>query len=179
MVGERGAPLTATRQADLMRIKVFFIWFFISLLIDGCGAIPARGHEFNQSQAGDLIKRNLLLGEDQFLVEDPRAFQYGNVHLDGPSGGLLYRFSSHPDLLPWLFEQHDLQKIMIDTAGQLPLDFLEDRPRWWDPWKANPSAFYIFVEEFESGGERVLILVFDSSASVIYAVEHFADMPGI
>jgi hypothetical protein len=68
---------------------------------------------------------------------------------------------------------------MIDTPDQLPLGFIVDPPGWWDPWNANPSAYYIFAEEFASGGSRTLILVFDRAASVFYAVEHFADMPGV
>jgi hypothetical protein len=162
-----------------MSIKGLLIWFSISLFIAGCGAGPAAGQEFNRSRADDLISRNLLLGEDQYLVDDSRAFQYGSVHLDGPNGGLLYRFSSQPELLPWLIEQHGLQEVAMDTADQLPLDFIVDQPRWWDPWQANPAAYYIFVEAFAAGGSRTLILVFDSSKDVFYVVEHFADMPGV
>ncbi|TFH36222.1 MAG: hypothetical protein E4G99_05440 [Anaerolineales bacterium] len=162
-----------------MNIKVFLLWLITSILIASCGAVPADGTEFGSTQAGDLIRRNLLLGEGQYRVDDPLAFQYGNLHVDGPSGGILYRFSSNPDLLKWLIEHHGLHKNMIDSADQLPLDFLADRPRWWDPWKANPSAYYILVEEFGTGGERRFILVYDSATSVIYIVDHFADMPGI
>ena len=162
-----------------MTIKLFLIWLSTGLLLAGCGTVSTGGNEFSRTQAGDLIRRNLLLGEDRYLVDHPRAFQYGNVHLDGPSGGLLYQFSSHPDLLKWFIRQHGLQKIMINRVDQLPLDFIDDRPQWWDPWKANPSAYYIFVEEFATGGERKLILVFDSAAGIIYVVEHFSDMPGI
>ncbi len=90
-----------------------------------------------------------------------------------------YRFSSNPDSLKWLIEHFGLKENMIDSADELPLDFLADRPRWWDPWKANPPAYYIFVENFETGGERRLIVVYDSSASLIYVVDHFSDMPGI
>ena len=162
-----------------MFIKKFLVWFSISLMIAGCGTAPADGEEFDLSPAGDLIARNLLLGEDPYPVEAPRAFQYGTVHLDGPSGGLLYRFRSQPELLPWLVEQHGLQETLIDTADQLPLDFIVDRPGWWDPWMADPAAYYIFIEEFDSGGSRTLILVFDSAADVFYTVEHYADLPGV
>lgn len=162
-----------------MTSKIILFWLISCLLIASCGVVPAVSTEFSSTQAGDLIRRNLLTEDGLYQIDDPRAFQYGNLHVDGPSGGMLYRFSSNPDILKWLIEHFGLQKNMIDSADELPLDFLADRPRWWDPWKANPSAYYVFVEEFETGGERWLIVVYDSSTSVIYIVDHFEDMPGI
>ena len=162
-----------------MTRKRYFICLFASLWIAGCGVVPSGSHEFNGPQAGDLIRRNLLLGEEQFSIENPLAYQYGNVHLDGPSGGLLYRFSSSAEFLPWLIERHGLQEFMIDAADELPLDFIEERPPWWDPWNANPSAYFHLVEALATGGERWLIIIFDRAANVLYAVEHYADMPGI
>lgn len=162
-----------------MKIKMFLIWLSTSLLIASCGAVPSEGTEFSSIQAGILIRRNLLLGDDQYNLHDPRAFQYGNLHVDGPSGGMLYRFSSNPDLLKWLVEHLGLQQIVITSADELPLDFISDRPRWWDPWKANPSAYYVSVEKFDTGGERRLILVYDSFESVIYVIDHFENMSGI
>jgi hypothetical protein len=84
--------------------KIFLTWLSIRLVIAGCGTAPADGEEFDRSRAGDLVTRNLLLGKDPYPVEAPRAFEYGTVHIDGPSGGLLYRFNSEPELLPWLIE---------------------------------------------------------------------------
>ena len=162
-----------------MTVKLWPVWLYAGLLITGCVVLGDRGDEITSTRARDLIHRNVLLGDDQYPIDDPRAYQYGNVHVDGASGGMLYRFASNSDALEWIVESHRLQETTIETGDQLPIDFLDDRPRWWDPWKANPSAFYIFAEEFATGGKRQFILVFDSSAGVIYAVEHYSDMPGI
>ena len=162
-----------------MNSKVFLFWVITCLFIASCGAVPTVGTEFSSTQAGDLIRRNLFLGDELYQIDDPHVYQYGNLHVDGPRGGMLYRFNSNPDTLKWLIENFGLQKNILDSADELPLEFLADRPRWWDPWKANPSAYYVFVEEFETGGERRFIMVYDSSASVIYVVDHSEDMPGI
>ncbi len=160
-------------------MKVWFLWLCACLLIAGCGVVHDRRDDISSARARELILRNIFLGEDRYPIEDPRAYQYGNVHVDGPSGGMLYQFGSNPGAFEWIVERHRLQATKIETADQLPLEFLNDRPRWWDPWKADPSAFYFFSEEFATGGVRQFILVFDSSEGAIYVVEHFSDMPGI
>ena len=110
-----------------MNIKVLLICLTISILIASCGAVSTDGTDFSSTQANDLIRRNLLLGDDLYQINDPRAFQYGNLHVDGPSGGILYSFSSEPDILKWLIEHLGLQKIVINSADELPLDFLAER----------------------------------------------------
>ena len=150
-----------------------------SLFILGCGLIGNRAGEVSGAEAQDLIRRNIMLGEDQYPIEDPLSYQYGSVHVDGPSGGMLYRFRSTLEALEWIVEQHQLQRITIATLDELPLEFLEDTPRWWDSIQADPNAYYVFTEEFTRGGERQFIVVFNASTSEIYSVEHFSNMPGI
>ena len=141
--------------------------------------VSGRGDAISGNEAGDLIRRNILLGDDRFPIEDPLAFRYGNVHVDGANGGMLYRFGSTSDAVDWIVRQLRLKEVEITTSDQLPLDFLAGTPRWWNPWQGDPPSYYFLAEEFPTGGERQLIVVFDAGESVIYVVEHFSDMPGI
>lgn len=162
-----------------MKLITLSICIMTGLIIVGCSFFIADGIEMRGPEAESLIRRNLLLEKSPFPIDTPLAFQYGNVHVDGPSGGILYRFEGSPELMIWFAEQHDLTEFSIDSADQLPLDFLTEVPRWWDPWEKNPSAYYRFVEDLTLGGERILIVVFDSSTGVFYFVEHFSNVPGI
>ena len=161
-----------------MKLKSVLILFCFTLLPIGCGLHFGQSGDMDESLARDLIRRNIFLEDDRFPISDPKVYQYGNIHVDGPNGGMLYRFRSTPEALVWIVEQHNMQQVAINEGDQLPLQFLDNVPEWWKPNKINSTVYYIFQEEFSTGGKRQFIVLFNVPTNEIYAVEHFSDMPG-
>jgi hypothetical protein len=159
--------------------KNLYLILCIAFLTTSCSLRFDQNRGISQSEAREIIQRNIFLGESLFPIDDPRVYQYGNVHVDGPSGGMLYRFQSSHEAYAWIVEKHEMQLFILDEGEHLPLQFLEDTPWWWEPEKSDPAEYYVFQEEFSTGGRRRLLVVFDTNTLDIYIVEHFSDMPGI
>ncbi len=166
-------------QAKFMKNSALLLWILTMWLVAACRAVGVQGEEISGPRASELVRRNLFAGQEHFPIEAARAYQYGSVHVDGPDGGMLYRFGSNGEALDWLVAQHRLLETPITSPSQLPLGFLDQQPRWWDPWQANPGAYYMIAEELDTGGERQLIVVFDAAARVLFVVEHYLNMPGV
>ena len=162
-----------------MIVKALPACLIACLFVAACGAGVDRNREFTGDKARDLIRRNVLGGDNRFPIEKPYTYQYGSIHVDGPSGGMLYRFESSFEALNLIIDKHSLQQRTIDSLDQLPLDFLDDKPSWWTPPNGERSGFYYTVGEYLPSGERQFIAVFDGSAGIIYAVEHVANSRGI
>ena len=151
---------------------------YFSLVIISNVACAQRS-EIDRGRARDLIRRNILGGDYRFSIEDPRAYQYGSVHVDGPNGGMLYRFKSDPDTLKWIIKLKRLQENVIGSSTELRIDFLGETPKWWKPWEVDPSAVYYITENIPTGGKRRFIVIYDGLSSVIYIVEHYSEMRGV
>jgi len=92
---------------------------------------------------------------------------------------MLYRFVTSGEAIEWIAAQLGLEKMKIESPDQLPLEFLKDRPSWWQPERRKPKKYFYSVEKFKSGGLRQVVLVFDAASGFTYIVEHYSDMPGI
>ena len=159
-------------------IKILF-WICVTFVLSGCILDNNQSDEISATKARELIQRNIFFGENIFPIEGPKAYQYGNVHVDGPSGGMLYRFSSTLDALKWIVEQHNLQKFSISNDEQLPMQMLEETPNWWNIEEIGTTESYAYFEELPTGGKRQLLVLFDPATNIIYVVEHFSAMPGV
>lgn len=161
-----------------MTAKILTIFIGI-LFLTAINAACDQADDIDSKRATELIRRNVLEGEDRFQIQDPQAYQYGSVHVDGPNGGMLYRFKSDSDTLNWIITRKKLQPTAIGSSKELAIDFLDEIPKWWNPWRVNPSVFYSTTERIATGGERRFIVVFDSSESLIYVVEHYSQLRGV
>lgn len=162
-----------------MIVKVLTACLIACISAAGCGTGVDRNRESTGDKARDIIRRNVLGGDNRFPIEKPYTYQYGSIHVDGPSGGMLYRFESSFEALTLIIDRHNLKQRTVDSPDQLPSDFLDDKPSWWISPSVGLSGFYHSVGAYPPNGERQFIAVFDSSAGVIYAVEHFASTRGI
>ena len=150
-----------------------------ALLVGSCGLANQHANEGLGLPNEDLIRRNLFIGQDEFQIGEPLAYQYGNLHVDGPTGGMLYRFVATPEAFEWLVTEWSLDRIAIESSDDLPFDFLPETPEWWTPTRADDDAYYFSVEEFDFRGRRTLTIVYDRDPGVLYVVEHYDDMVGI
>lgn len=138
-----------------------------------------QSNKVKSGRARDLIRRNIFKGSKEFPVGDQYVHQYGSVHLDGPNGGMLYRFRSNAEALNWIIGRMRLQKNTIKPGGDLPIDFLDETPKWWNPWGQEPTEFYSMSEDISTGGKRTVILIYNRQADVIYIADHYTEMRGV
>ena len=162
-----------------MNLRRISFWICLSALIASCAFAADQTDDISSDEARNLIQRNVMLSSDRFPIDNPQAYQYGTVHIDGPSGGMLYRFGSNSEALQWIVEQHQMKQIAVTMSSPLPLQFLNDRPQWWEPDKLKPDVYYVLSEKLPMGGERQFIVVYDTSTSEIYAVEHYSNMVSV
>ena len=149
------------------------------VLLVACGAMTETTTQTLELPAADLVRRNLFKLSNDFAVEEAMAYQYGSVHVDGPTGGMLYRFVTTPAAVEWLATEWSLERTAIETADDLPLDFLPQTPQWWLPTRTPVDAYYFSAEEFAPRGRRTLTVVFDRDLETLYVVEHYDRMVGI
>ena len=158
------------------RAVQFFMCLSIMVAIN---AACVHSSEIESSRARDLIRRNILGGEDRFAIEDPHVYQYGSVHVDGPSGGMLYRFQSNSDTLSRIIKLKRLEKTTIDSTAELLVEFLEETPGWWKPFEVDTSAVYSVIENIATGGKRRLIVIYEQESRMMYVIDHYSDMRGV
>jgi hypothetical protein len=149
------------------------------VLLVACGAITEPTTQTLELPAADLVRRNLFKLSNDFAVGEAMAYQYGNVHVDGPTGGMLYRFVTTPAAVVWLEAEWSLDRIAIESTDDLELDFLPQTPQWWIPTRTAVDAYYFGAEEFPPRGRRTLTMIFDEETGVLYVVEHYDNMVGI
>lgn len=162
-----------------MMSRTLLIVLCLYPLISGCGQTRSGADEITGARAEELVRRNLLDGQDRYPVEAPRAYQYGSIHIDGPDGGMLYRFGSGDETLAWMVAHHHMAEVSIGSSDPIPLDFPDDSPAWWDPWQSNPQAYFISIEQLERGGSKTILMVNDDRIGTIYVAVHFSGLPGI
>jgi hypothetical protein len=122
-----------------------------------------------------LVRRNVFRGATEFPIAEARAFQYGTVHVDGPEGGMLYRFETDAQGLDWLVREWSLHPIQPDTGPSLPP--VDEAPGWWRS-AGRASGTPLGADSTDaSGGVRSVLLVRDPAASVAYWREHYRAAP--
>lgn len=126
-----------------------------------------------------LIRRNLFLNQAQFQIKKPYAYQYGTLHVDGPDGGMLYRFNITSEAFDWLVTKWHLEQREVSSADQIPMPPLEKVPEWWQI--KNISVFHYFYrsEKFTLNGERQLFFIYDSDSQTAYVVDDYRGMSGV
>jgi len=155
-------------------LGILLFLVIVTPAINGCG----QDNEFSPAKARNMIHKNIFLNQDRFPVKDPKAYQYGTIHVDGPTGGILYRFGSNPEALKWITTHHRLQEISIDSMDLWPPDHIDAVPTWWQSPSENVSTCFVKHGKFDTGGEGIFILIF-SPSNIFYVVEHFSNMPGV
>jgi len=158
------------------RVLSVVLCFIIVIASD---AVSDHSNKVKSGRARDLIRRNIFNGSEEFPIADHHVHQYGSLHLDGPSGGMLYRFRSNADALTWIIGQMQLQKKTINPGGDLPIDFLDKTPKWWNPWEQEPMVFYSASEDITAGGKRTVILIYNRQEDAIYIADHYTEMRGV
>ncbi len=125
--------------------------------------------------ADELVRRNVFRGATEFAIVDARAFQYGSVHVDGPEGGMLFRFETDARGLDWLVRAWALDSIRGDSAPALPP--IDDAPRWWRTAE-RASATPLAADSTDVwGGVRTVLLHRVPGASTVYWREHYRASP--
>lgn len=156
------------------RFGILLMMIIVTLVMTGCG----QDNDFSSAQARDMIHKYIFLNEDRFPVNEPKAYQYGSVHVDGTTGGILYRFGSNPEALKWIINRHRLQESLTDTMELWPPDRIDALPSWWQSPSENLSTCFVKHQEFDSGGKMLFIIMF-SPEEVFYVVEHYSGIPSI
>lgn len=149
------------------------------IVVIASGVASDQSTKVKSGRARDLIRRNIFKGSNEFPIDDQYVHQYGSVHLDGPSGGMLYRFRSNTDALTWIIGRMRLQKNIIKPGGDPPIDFLDETPKWWNPWGQEPTVFYSTSEDITAGGKRTVILIYNRQENAIYMADHYTEMRGV
>ena len=168
------AGLTHITNRTLINHGVLLTGIIILHVIIGC----EQKNEFKPAKARDLIFNNIFLNKDRFPINDPKAYQYGTVHVDGPDGGVIYRFRSNPKALKWIINYHRLRETRIDSIESWPPDHIGTSPSWWQPLRDHLSTCFVRHEKLETGGEKLIILIY-SPEDMFYVVEHFSGIPGV
>jgi hypothetical protein len=127
----------------------------------------------------ELIRRNLFLNQIQFQIKKPYIYQYGSLHVDGPEGGMLYRFNITTEAFNWLVTQWNLEKREASSMDQIPLPALEKVPKWWQINQLSVFHYFYRFEKFTHNGERQLIFIYDSDSQTAYVVDDYRGMSGV
>ena len=157
----------------VLSVVLCFIFFIAS------DVVSDQSNTVKNDRAQDLIQRNIFNGSKEFPIDDQYVHQYGSVHLDGPSGGMLYRFRSNADALAWIIDRMLLQKNTVKPGENLPVDFLKETPHWWNPWGQESMVFYSASEDIIAGGKRTVILIYNRQEDAIYIADHYTEMRGV
>jgi hypothetical protein len=143
----------------------------IGLLLALLAAAACGAQSGSLPPADDLVRRNVFRGATEFAIADARAVQYGTVHLDGPEGGMLYRFETDARGLEWLVREWSLRPIRPDSGPSLPP--VDDAPSWWLSAERRSGTQLGADSTDTSGGVRSVLLLRDPAASVVYWREHY------
>lgn len=121
------------------------------------------------------MRRNVFRGEARFPIGDARAFQYGTIHVDGPEGGMLYRFATTAEAVDWLVTAWGLETLPQDgtPAPAAP----EGAPGWWRSATEWPVIMRA-DSTYGGGAVRTVFLFRDPAESVVYWREHYRDSRG-
>jgi hypothetical protein len=125
--------------------------------------------------ADELVRRNVFRGATEFPIAGARAFQYGSLHVDGPEGGMLYRFETDAIGMDWLVREWSLHPVRPDSAPALPP--VDDAPGWWRSGERASGTPLVADSTDTWGGVRTVVLLRDPAASVVYWREHYRASP--
>ena len=119
-----------------------------------------------------LVRRNLFDGRSSFAIEQARAFQYGDLHVDGLEGGMMYRFRTTQPALEWLIGRWSLREHRLAALARILPATVPEGPSWWRPDEVHRGAIYVATLRLNDGSERILVLVHDREAGDLFVVGH-------
>lgn len=133
----------------------------------GCGATDGV-----DERAGRLIRRGLFDGDSAFAIDGARAFQYGDLHVDGLEGGMMYRFRTTEPALEWLIARWSLRHRALEELERLIPPAVPPGPSWWRPDAVRRGAVYVAPVDSSEGFERTLLFVHDRDERALFVLDH-------
>ncbi len=133
----------------------------------------------NRERALTLIERNIFLGNKSFPIKKPYFHQYGSIHVDGPSGGALYRFVTNSEAVDWVINKWTLKVVNLASRRKFFNINSEALPKWWKSDQVSVDVYYQSTKQNQNGGIETKKLLYEKESSTVYIVESYENWLGI
>ena len=133
----------------------------------------------NRERALMLIERNIFQGNKSFPIKKPYFHQYGSIHVDGPSGGALYRFVTNSEAVDWVINRWALKAVNLETRREFFNINSEALPKWWNLDQVSVEVYYKLKKQYQNGGTETKKLLYEKESATVYIVESYENWPGI
>ncbi len=153
----------------------------IIVLIFSAASIWPANSVANTDRAEYLIRRNLFNEDQELDITEAHFYQYGSAHVDGPSGGAMYRFRTTQRAVDWLVINFSLKEHNLISTDELysnlSFDSGEKKPSWWEPEKVEAEKYYKLKQKLPH--DELIILLYDKESGVIYFVKDYSGLRGV
>ena len=133
----------------------------------------------NRERALTLIERNIFQGNKSFPIKKAYYHQYGSIHVDGPSGGALYRFVTNSEAVDWVINEWTLKAVNLASRREFFNINSEALPKWWELDQVNVEVYYKSTKLYQNGGIETKKLLYEKESATAYIVESYENWPGI
>ncbi len=135
--------------------------------------------ESNRERALTLIERNIFQGNKSFPIKKPYFHQYGSIHVDGPSGGTLYRFVTNSEAVYWLINKWALKVVNLESRKKFFNINSEALPKWWKLDQVSVDVYYKSTKQYQNGGIETKRLLYEKESATVFIIESYENWPGI
>ncbi len=114
-----------------------------------------------------------------FHIKKPYFHQYGSIHVDGPSGGALYRFVTNSEAVDWVINKLALK--VVNLAPMRTFFYVNSKtlPKWWKLDQVYVEVYYKSTKQYQNGGIETIKLLYEKESATVYIVESYENWRGI
>lgn len=135
------------------------------------GSVGACARDPIDARADLLVRRNLFDGSSVFSIRNARAHQYGSLEVDGPEGGMMYRFDTDSSAVDWLIERWSLERIAPGSSAPVIPAEVPPGPSWWLPRGIDGLAAYRAELVDRYGSEQTVLLLQQPGSGTVFFLQ--------